>query len=704
MKPASNAILRSIRPLFLLLAFFLPLTSTAQVPIVDMAVRVATSDATMVRLKWRLQPGAVEYRVSRDGVSLGTTVGKFGYFTDYDVSPAARYRYVVTALNSSGAAIARSAAASATVPSSATMRTQYRILAIALNPAGEGLAKETSFLRHRLQFLRLASLGSANLNLYKGRVLSAPVTPAVEPGTNHVDYRKFVTRRDLAGLDGHSIVDLVEQGAIDHVWVVKSPVDFGENALIGNRPIQGKGVMGPNSWVPIAVPSSRSFFVNAYLPDERAYDAYAHMVEGIMTSISDGYPALWPDSYEYTVYTSDRSSEVTVPVLMNLWEKFRLADGWNGSSPVAYASPGNSNMGSAHFPPTTPRTCADYCYYDLATWQRYVPSQAYDWLNYPALSGEKRMVNGYDFGAFNHYQEGESSYLAGMAYAPQLHHSFRIAPASFHEWWFAHIPHAAGLSKGRLNNWWPYLYDFNRFDGAPVNFSLTGYPLIPTSFPRANGEYGTDANDATLWGYWHSQNGFSPGAKYAALSMRSSPEVGGVRSGSRLLRVWVRNTQNLEQLGYGRNDVFYPVSRNAHWDLSAKNRVHVSVKPVRNIRLFTNTNPIIRLYRDAGSRLEFVPRRDGRYTNLFADTRLRRADGWYDFVLPISGSAAWEKHVIGYIDPELSSEQKLAAQRALVKDILSDVNYVEISIRSSTRQSDSPDDRIIYYVDNFRFD
>ncbi len=42
-------------------------------------------------------------------------------------------------------------------------------------------------------------------------------------------------------------------------------------------------------------------------------------------------------------------------------------------------------------------------YYDLLTWQRYVDSVADDWLSFPTFSDIKRKINGYHFGAFNHY-------------------------------------------------------------------------------------------------------------------------------------------------------------------------------------------------------------------------------------------------------------------------------------------------------------
>jgi hypothetical protein len=33
-----------------------------------------------------------------------------------------------------------------------------------------------------------------------------------------------------------------------------------------------------------------------------------------------------------------------------------------------------------------------------------------------------------------------------------------------HRWWLNHLPNAPGRSEGKLNNWWAYVTDFNRFD------------------------------------------------------------------------------------------------------------------------------------------------------------------------------------------------------------------------------------------------
>jgi hypothetical protein len=702
------------------LLFGLPVAhvSSQQSGLASFDLSVSATDATSVKLHWPPVDGATDYVVSRDGAVVGTTVGALGYFTEFDLQPARSYSYSVAA-RAAGTVIAQSNTTSALTGGSMSVRTHYVVLAIAFNPGAEDLLTEKVYLDHRIQFLRLASLNSAVIELYNGGIVSSAITPDLAPGSTWVDYTRLVTRRDLPGMNGLSIVDLIERGDIDHVWVVKSPVDFYENALIGNRKIQGNGKVGPNTWMPIPVASSRSFFVNAYLPDERSWDAYAHMVEGIMTSISEGWggPA-GPGVNPFLVYTHDRTSYALVEANLNGWEQFELTDGWNGASPVQYASPGHSNVGSSHFPPTTPRECADYCYYDLATWQRYVDSWAYDWLDYPAfgISGSPRKINGYEFGAFNHYAQGDASYSAAMVVSPELHPSFTFASESYHQWWFAHLPHSWRLNPlDRISNWWPHIFDFNRFDGAPTDYGPGDLPHVQSVFPPIGGEYGTNDPNADNWGYWHSENGFSPGAKVATLAsvIRPAPLRHLVNGGdtifegafdvNHVLKVSVENAQNWEDLGSGRNDVFYPTSRNnCCGDLRGLAGIEVSIMLGLNADLVVDTNPVIRLCRNPGDRIEFVPRKDGAYANLFHDAALMDTDGWYNFYIPAAGDATWEKNVIGYVDPTLSPADQQAARAQLEQNILNDLNYVEISIRTTTSRSSAPDDIVTYYIDGLR--
>jgi hypothetical protein len=182
----------------------------------------------------------------------------------------------------------------------------------------------------------------------------------------------------------------------------------------------------------------------------------------------------WPRDKTYLVYTKTISDTNTVyPANLHLFERFRLADRWNGKGTEAYASLHNGNCGSSHFPPTSRRDTdgqyhGDYAYYDLKSWQQYIDCYADDWLHFPATNSTSRKLNGYDYGAFNRYTEGDLSYAESFGASPELHPSFFSNTASYHQWWFFHLPHNPGVTNGKLNNWWSYIYDFNRFNGRPL--------------------------------------------------------------------------------------------------------------------------------------------------------------------------------------------------------------------------------------------
>ena len=104
----------------------------------------------------------------------------------------------------------------------------------------------------------------------------------------------------------------------------------------------------------------------------------------------------------------------------NLWERFTRYDSQN---------PDASEVGNMHFAPNSHR---DYDWGD----RRSVTSACDDWYDFPHLSGERRTVNSDEWGG------GDT----------RLHHA----------WWFRHLPHAEGDTKGVSNNWWEYILDPDR--------------------------------------------------------------------------------------------------------------------------------------------------------------------------------------------------------------------------------------------------
>lgn len=666
----------------------------------SLALRALEADATTIQLNWPPIPFAAEYKLYRDGVFVGSTAGRCGYFLDTGLKPTTSYSYVVTAFDSANQALGRSVPKTLSTLSSNRLRTHYTVLAVGFYPDGPDgdLPHVRTFFRHKLDFFRLASVNSAVLQPYKSDIICIRATPPlVTTPPSDVDYAKLATTA-YPELDGYSMVDLVEKGDVDLVWITAAPENCGfrENALIGNKDLNQ--TLSGERWFPYPAKCSRSFFVNFGSADARAYDAYAHCIEGIMSCLCDGNLDNWPRIYPYIVLSKTRTDfTTTFPVNLHLFERFRLADQWNGTG--AYASAGNGNCGSSHFPPNSRRDVSgsydgNYAYYDPLTWQRYIDCAADGWLSFPALSPSTRKLNGYDFGAFNDYREGDLAYGSNFGASPQLHSSFTFATDSYHQWWFFHLPHNPGVTDGKLNNWWPYLFDFNRFNGNYISYRVEGFPAGCPSVAPVNGEIGTELDTAEYWGYWHSCSDFGPFGQVSVVNQASHPQL--VCQGQYALEVKV--DQDWFQYN-GRNDLFYPISRDARWDLSHLREVGVSIKLGLHAESIAGANPVIRLCSNGGNRVEWAPLKSGRYANLFQESAFAGPDGWFNFNAPINGNLNWEVNVVGYIDPALSPAQVLAAKQQLKQKILSEVNYVEISVRSVG----SRDTQITYHVDGLQF-
>ncbi|MDH4092158.1 MAG: T9SS type A sorting domain-containing protein [Cyclobacteriaceae bacterium] len=644
-------------------------------------------DATSVLLHWTPFSGTeafAEYRVQRNGVAAGSTIGRYGYFTDFGLNPNTAYSYLVEVLGLNGNVICQSNSIDVTTTSHSTIKTHYKVLAIVFNPNGaipqSELDHGKTFLNYRIDFLRYASHNSVNLDIYNNDFVIIESPPPLEQNSTAVDY-VLLASATYPELSNNNMIDLIERYDIDLVWVLGAPPghDFGENKLMGNRSL------GNETWISEKVKCSRSFFIHSNSPDARAFDAAAHHVEGTMTSATEASPANWPRDKEYLVYTKDRSDYSVYPEKLNLFEQFRLTDEWTGGG--AYASKGNANCGSSHFLPGSIRNSAisDYTYYDIEAWQRYVDCYADDWLSYPQFSGTPRKINGYDFAAFNNYQENDST------------HSFGFGTASFHQWWFNHIPNNPGVSDGKLNNWWPYVYDCNRFDGNAITFAVDGFPVVPMAYSTTNDEYGTEESGIELnWMFWHTNTDFGQRADLSTVSKSQNPEY--VRNGQYSMRVDV----DVESFSVnGRNDLIYPRFKNAHWQFSNIDSIFFSVK-FTSQQLIEGTNPIVRLCKNGNNRIEFIPTHDGLYCDFFKDDALRDSDGWYTFRIPLSGNDSWERNLIGYIDPALSPSDRELAKQQLYENILEDVNYFEISIQLAGSEYWSRGESVVYYIDDLR--
>ena len=84
-----------------------------------------------------------------------------------------------------------------------------------------------------------------------------------------------------------------------------------------------------------------------------------------------------------------------------------------------------------------------------------------DWLNYPSLTGRKKLVDSTEWG------EGDIE--------------------KHHVWWFGHLPKASGKTGDKYNNWWLYVVDFNRYVIGESNARADQVPTKPAVITPTNG-------------------------------------------------------------------------------------------------------------------------------------------------------------------------------------------------------------------------
>ncbi|HET6165015.1 MAG TPA: hypothetical protein VFG37_15195 [Planctomycetota bacterium] len=123
-------------------------------------------------------------------------------------------------------------------------------------------------------------------------------------------------------------------------------------------------------------------------------------------------------------------TEAILTHVFGSWDPPKKAHAWDRFTLYDLLAPGEAACGNVHFAPNSTR---DY------EWGNETPvaSTCDDWLAYPDLKGTKRTVTCAEWG------DGDM----------RLHH----------KWWLAHLPRAAGRSDGKLNHWWAYAADFNRW-------------------------------------------------------------------------------------------------------------------------------------------------------------------------------------------------------------------------------------------------
>jgi hypothetical protein len=198
----------------------------------------------------------------------------------------------------------------------------------------------------------------------------------------------------------YAVLPRIDRGEIDEVWFFGGPY-FGYNE---------SAMAGP-----------RSFFINGdiydQVPSQRPFAIMGYNYERGVAEM---------------IHNLCHRAESTMAHFYGGWKSERLTHNWARFAANEKQS-GTAAVGNCHFPPNAEKD------YDYAN-PRTVMSTAGDWLNYPLLTGATKPVNRETWGG------------------PDFHRNYM-------KWWFQHFPKAPGTNEdGRLNNWWEYVFHFDRYD------------------------------------------------------------------------------------------------------------------------------------------------------------------------------------------------------------------------------------------------
>ncbi len=238
----------------------------------------------------------------------------------------------------------------------------------------------------------------------------------------------------------------VDFGEVDEYWIFGGPY-FG----YWESHMAGKGAYFVNSPPMTQVAAARLFVMFGFNYERgvgEMLENLGHRTESIMTHV-------------YGSWSADPT---------HAWNRFTLHE---------QIRPGGAACGNVHW---APNSQYDYDWGNT----RYVWSTHNDWLyNYPLLTGQREWVNCAAWG------NGDI----------RLHH----------KWWFQRLPHVEGTTMEygmvRLNNWWDYIYDFNRYPEsgstlAPGSFQGDLSKLDVHPFSRNGDDWRPQINQANFV-VWH---------------------------------------------------------------------------------------------------------------------------------------------------------------------------------------------------------
>ena len=215
----------------------------------------------------------------------------------------------------------------------------------------------------------------------------------------------------LSILTGLNVLARVAMRNIDEVWLFAFPhAGFFESTM------GGAGAFWCNSQPLTWTGGTTRRFIVMGFSNERGVgemlESFGHRTESLISKTFNC------QDFVVWAYTPSRAPANVGPN-PNLFQQFISFD---------QIAPGKAGVGSIHYSPNSDH---DYDWNN----PRIVPSNCYDWFNFPNFQNDIRQVGPNEWG------NGE------------IH--------AHHVWWLKHLPKVAGRTGGVANNWWQYTMDPN---------------------------------------------------------------------------------------------------------------------------------------------------------------------------------------------------------------------------------------------------
>ena len=201
---------------------------------------------------------------------------------------------------------------------------------------------------------------------------------------------------------------------IDEVWLVAFPhAGFFESTMGGAGAFWCNSQ--PQTW---SSNCARRFIVMGFSYERgvgEMLEAFGHRSEALVSAVFNC------QEFVAWAYRIERTPATVGPNL-NLFQKLLCFD---------QIAPGSAGIGTIHFAPNSDK---DYDWNN----SRRVPTNCYDWYNFPDFQNDIRQLNADEWG------NGDIR--------------------AHHKWWLKHLPKTAGRTGGVANNWWQYIMDPNQVD------------------------------------------------------------------------------------------------------------------------------------------------------------------------------------------------------------------------------------------------